>query len=422
MTPEPGHATDQALGFTPANGRANGVPPPGTPMAPSDVLETARIDLVAYLRNGIPERRYVPGCHGMLAAGKRHHVTAARKTGKSIAFGIVTAVDVVEAGGTVAVLDRENGRDEYARRLDDVLKARTAAAELVDAVQARFRYYDWPTVNLAWGKNAAYPEAFAGVDLVIFDSSRAFLTSVGLEENLSDDYSKFVEGLLSPLVQYEIATLVLDNTGHDAKERPRGTSSKEDLADVAFTLKVLVEFNKAKAGRLELAKSHSRLGEIQGRWTMELGGGSYGTWERPDEDRKEMFRLIAVESLVELGPMGRDELIKTTRARGAKGRNETLRAWLSELSSDPTSGLVKTTDGYAPEGWPRSAGHPGAMGPQPTSSDPLAPGPLPTGARGERGHPSDLAPGSGHPFDPDWRPYRPVNDDDEPEDERKDLA
>jgi hypothetical protein len=444
--PDAEHAPPTAGVF----GSTNGTSTAAMPLTPGDVLEAARVNLVALMRDGIPPRTYVPGCRGMLVASKRHHVAAERKTGKSLAFGVVQAVNTIEAGGTVVVLDRENGADEYARRLDDVLKARSASPELIAAVEERFRYYAWPNMNLAWGKNAAYPEAFAGVDLVIFDSSRKFLTNVGLKEDLSDDYSRFTDDLIDPLSRNGIAVLILDNTGHDAKDRARGSSAKGDLADITFTLKMKADFNRDQAGRLELACRESRFGDVHGTWTMELGGGAYGYWERPEEDGREVFRLALIDVLLEQAPLGRDRLLKAARAKGAAGTEEVLRSWLSDLASDPTSGIQRTSQGYVPEGWtesPSTPVHPpDDSAVQPTSDDPdshtdspldesaVHPSSTPKGVPLDGPPRRERTTGGGRPTEPEttplppgfeegiaaWKPpVRETTDDDE--DERRDL-
>ena len=63
--------------------------------------------------------------------------------------------------------------------------------------------------------------------LVIFDSSRKFLDHLGLGESSSDDYGQFMDALVDPLMAAGVATLILDNTGHGASRRARGTSSKK---------------------------------------------------------------------------------------------------------------------------------------------------------------------------------------------------
>ena len=48
------------------------------------------------------------------------------------------------------MLDRENGADEFARRLESVLDARGADDAFREAVRDRLRYYAWPTLSLDW--------------------------------------------------------------------------------------------------------------------------------------------------------------------------------------------------------------------------------------------------------------------------------
>ncbi len=61
----------------------------------------------------------------------------AGEVGQSLVFGIVTAVDVVLGGGSVAFLDRENGAEEYARRLRDFMEARGLSRRGGDAMSDR---------------------------------------------------------------------------------------------------------------------------------------------------------------------------------------------------------------------------------------------------------------------------------------------
>jgi hypothetical protein len=82
-----------------------------------DALERARVDLIQRIREGIPDHEYVPGADGWLLRGKRYLVVAAAGMGKSLDW-LIVAVETVCAGGTVAMVDVENGADEYARRLE----------------------------------------------------------------------------------------------------------------------------------------------------------------------------------------------------------------------------------------------------------------------------------------------------------------
>lgn len=310
-------------------------------------LDESRVDLIELRRRGVPPRDFVPGARGWLAKGKRHHLAAVRKTGKSLGVGVVAAVDIVAAGGVVVVLDRENGADEYARRLDAVLTGRRASAACEERVRRNLRYHAWPTLKLEWGRHDSYPQAFAGTDLVIFDSSRKFLTSVQLKEDLSDDYSAFTEALIDPLSRAGTSTLILDNTGHGDQGRSRGSSAKGDLADVTFVMKELAPFSETRAGRLQLEVSESRFGDVEGRWTLDLGDGAYGTWQRPGgalppaarEDLLALTRNVLIEAD---GALGVGKIKKAIRAiDGApKFSNDKLEQALPAWAVDPASGIV----------------------------------------------------------------------------------
>jgi hypothetical protein len=148
---------------------------------------------------------------------------------------VVTALDIVAAGGTVVILDRENGPEESARRLETVLDARDADEGVREAVRKRLHYHAWPAMRLAWRHDPDYPDAFAGTDVVTFDSTRSHTAPLGLAEDASDDWAAFTASLIDPLMRAGITTVILDNAGHVDKDRPRGSSSKGDLCDVAFT-------------------------------------------------------------------------------------------------------------------------------------------------------------------------------------------
>jgi hypothetical protein len=248
-------------------------------MGAGEALRESRIDLVGMIRDGIKEREFIAGTDRTLAVGKRHHVAADRKSGKSLVEGVCTAVRIVQAGGSVAILDRENGADEYARRLESVMTGVGADAKLWKAVAGRYSYYEFPHLQREWETDPSYVEHFAGCDLVIFDSSRAHLTSLGLKENSNDDFADFTEAVITPLYTGGVATMILDNTGWSG-DHARGASTKGDLCDVLFRFRKVKDFSTSTRGEVELIVDASRLGELDGAWSMELGGGHYGPWVR----------------------------------------------------------------------------------------------------------------------------------------------
>lgn len=261
----------QVPAATPAEPAAGG--PIG---APAQALAAARVDLVERILEGLPERQFVPGGEPWLLAGKRYLIPAPAGTGKSL-LALVVAVGIVAAGGAVAILDVENGADEYARRLEDVLEAKSEdlGGDLAAACSERLRYFEWPALSVSW-EPEQWAAALLGVDVAIFDSSRLTLSQAGLAEDSNDDYAAFVNGLLVPLARADVATIVLDNTGHEERERARGASAKADLNEVVYLVKVGEEFDRHRPGKLRLVRRRTRFAELPGELEVPLGGGVYG--------------------------------------------------------------------------------------------------------------------------------------------------
>ena len=242
----------------------------------ADRVAGRRVDLVKRLRDGIPAVDYLPGSAEILRRGKRHHMVAPKKVGKSLGALLLT-VDVALAGGRVVIFDRENGANLYADRLGQILTAR-GLDELERAIiGTQIAYYEFPRFRDS--DQAELAALCAGADLVILDSQRMYLSDLGLEENSSDDYAAFMAALIDPLFQADIATLILDNSGHQEPRRGRGASAKGDLNEILFAAEAVEHFDLDTPGRLRLEITDSRFGD-NGRWELEIGGGVFGTWQR----------------------------------------------------------------------------------------------------------------------------------------------
>lgn len=191
-----------------------------------DRVASRRVDLVERIRDGIPPAEYLPASDGMLRRGKRHQVVAPKKVGKSLET-LVHSVDMILAGARVVVFDRENGGNLYADRLDQIITARSLDDEAQATIAAGLDYYEFPRFRNTDEHDLV--QVCASADLVVFDSQRLFLSDLGLEEDDNDDYADFMAALIDPLFRAGVATLILDNAGHQEPKRSRGASAKRDL-------------------------------------------------------------------------------------------------------------------------------------------------------------------------------------------------
>jgi hypothetical protein len=245
----------------------------------ADRVTSTRVDLFERIREGAPEIDYVPGSAGRYVRGRRHHMPGPKKTGKTF-IAAVDAVDIALAGGRVVILDRENGADLYAARLEAIIRSREIDEITQLVLSDRIAYYEFPRLHKTDQSHLA--ELCADAALVVFDSQRMFLSDLGLDENDSDDYAEFMHTAIDPLFRAGIATLILDNAGHTDPTRGRGSSSKADLNEILFTIEAVEPFDTDTTGRLRLEITHSRLG-TSGRWELEIGGGVVGHWKPVDQ-------------------------------------------------------------------------------------------------------------------------------------------
>ena len=297
-------------------------------------VESKRVDLVALIKEGIPPREYHAHSAGMFVRGKRHLLAAPAKTGKSLACQ-VHWTRMALAGERVAILDRENGADVYAERLELIMDAWKLSLEQRAAISRDLVYIEYPTLRRHDGDDLIrYFAHELAAGLVVFDSQRMFLTDYGLSEKDTDDYALFMAYAIDPLHRAGITTVILDNTGHGNKTRGRGTSSKGDLNEVLFHLDTVQPFDRSTRGSVRLVLDFSRLGD-RGEWTMHLGGGLFGEWqssaarlEKIEIDKPE-FKTAVYDALKAAGrPLGQDKLLAAVRERGVRVKTTTARALL----------------------------------------------------------------------------------------------
>jgi hypothetical protein len=240
---------------------------------PAKMLEKTYVNLIGFAQMGPAQRECVPGCEPWLFRGKRYLCPADIGAGKSLVW-LVISVGVVESGGRVEILDVENGADEYARRLDAILRARDHDGSLSAACEDRLRYHEYPDLQGAWDREE-WASGLANADLVIFDSSSGMLSDLELDEDSANDYSKFSGLFLRPLSQRGVTTVVLDNTGHQNTSRSRGTSAKGALNEVVWILDKGKSFDLEQEGHVFLRQTRNRFSGVAQEMRVNLGGGVY---------------------------------------------------------------------------------------------------------------------------------------------------
>jgi hypothetical protein len=145
---------------------------------------------------------------------------------------------------------------------------------VVDACQERLRYYEYPALRLDWTPEE-WARSIDGADLVVFDSSRLVLSSVGLSEDANDDYAEFVNKLVVPLARSSSTTLTLDNVGHGDGGHPRGASAKGDLNEVVFELSAVEPFDSETQGKVVWRRKRQRFSGVPKAMEQVLGGGAF---------------------------------------------------------------------------------------------------------------------------------------------------
>jgi hypothetical protein len=117
------------------------------------------------------------------------------------------------------------------------------------------------------------------------------------------------------------------------------------------------QFNQETLGSIELTCTRSRFGDEGRKWTMRIGDGIFDlpvpVSDSPAEQirhKRERFRQACVDVLATREPLGRDALIEAVRKHDTSvkwGKSDTLREWVTDLASDPSSGIIHGENGYS---------------------------------------------------------------------------
>jgi hypothetical protein len=239
-------------------------------------------------------RPWTCGARRIMRPGLRSIWFGARGSGKSLA-ALLLGVQVIEAGGSVIYCDLENGPRRQADRLQAILADRPAAtrAAIIDRLDYRPRIRLGPLTSPA--AVSEWAALFTGRDLAIIDSTARALGQLGLSEDSTPEYGRFMVQHIDPPAEQGTAFLLLDNTGWAETDRSRGASGKWDMCELVYKI-TGSDFTPEKAGTITLDQVRSRDGEEAPQLVAHVGEGTYSELHEPEVGERE---AALHESLVE---------------------------------------------------------------------------------------------------------------------------
>jgi hypothetical protein len=235
------------------------------PAAPPRAL--AEFDLGALVERGVPPPELL--CGDLLYGGGLHSISGPPDCGKTT-IAMHWMLRHVRAGHQVLFLDEEGGAELIAEKL-------IALGATPDEARA-IRYFPFPARSWSTYDVMQLRELLDDIKpgIVLWDSSAAFLSRAGLDENNAGDVTKFWAQVLTPIArEHGAAVLVID---HDTKNGEtsrfaRGSGAKLAAADVAFKLSIEQAFDRTTNGVLRLQVTKDRRGWLHRWWEIGIHVG-----------------------------------------------------------------------------------------------------------------------------------------------------
>ncbi len=275
-------------------------------------------------------RPWTRGAKQITRPGLRSIWFGARGSGKSIA-ALILSVQVLEAGGSVIYADFENGARRQAERLETILLDRPPAAR--DAIRERFDYRPNPRLGKLANTSAVgeWVKLFAGRDLAVIDSCARALAQLGLDENSTSDFGKFMVGHIDPPAAQGTSMVLLDNTGWAEADRSRGASGKWDMVELVYKI-TATDFAPDKPGTITLDRVRSRDGDEARQLAAHVGDGNYSTLHRPELSERQAHIVEALLAYIEQHPGSTTDEV----AKGIGIRKQECRSQLANLETPGT--------------------------------------------------------------------------------------
>lgn len=225
----------------------------------------------------------------LLYRGMLHSFAGPPDCGKST-LGYKAALEQLQAGEAVVVLDEEGGREVVAEKF---LALGATPADLEQLAYVEFPSRSWDQADRAglWQLLAAVRPT-----LVLVDSAGAFLAVAGQNENWAEHAIPFYKLLLAAAREHDCAVAVVDHVPkNEATGRyARGSGSKLQIVDVAYMVDAITPFSRHQNGLLKLHASKDRRGYLHrdhrvkvevsdGHMTLTIAQVEVGTAEAGDD-------------------------------------------------------------------------------------------------------------------------------------------
>jgi hypothetical protein len=315
--------------------------------------EASKGDPIQRVIEGIPPLVYLPGLENIIVQGSDCVIVAEYKIGKTF-LSVAWVMTLALAGLKVLVVDFENGELQWARRVDEIVRAWSLTPADLEKIRANLDYREFPDItgNLKKGDAgdaARFAREAVCSDVVIFDSIAGLMERFGVEENDNDGAKSLHRLIMEPMKRAGTTVITLANSGHTDTDRLRGASGWLGAFECIYSLKG-DPFSGKVASDVALRSKRSRYG-IVGEWVWRMGGGTYvGPVDKADAEKpipldfKQQAERVAMRADK---PLSQRALFTAVREAGVTFTSSTARLWLARLAHDPDSSLILEGDRYS---------------------------------------------------------------------------
>ena len=259
----------------------------------------------------------------IVARGRSTVIHAEAKTGKSL-LALFMAAHLALGR---SVLSTAEGAPVYVGYVDMEMTEADVRERLADLGfgpdddLGPLRYYLMPSIGALdtqeGGKRFVAMAIDAGLDVLIFDTLSRIVEG---EENSADTIRAFARHTGSPLKAAGITVVRLDHTGKDASKGARGSSAKNEDADVVWSLGKI-------SGGLQLKATHARPGWVPKIVNLLATSDPLAYHLAPDPAKAAVYRLVArLDDLGVPNDYGRNRSAQALRDAGEQFSTDNIAA------------------------------------------------------------------------------------------------